>query len=94
MNLRLDVKDVSLLARLPLSSDEAEILQPQLDQVVRFINELASVDVEAEEGAGHIDPRRSVLRADNPAPCMPRDAMLGNAPMQDGEHVLVPVMVS
>lgn len=94
IGMGLDVRYLSRLARLPLSADEEMMFQKQLDTIVRYIEELASVDVVGVEATAHAAPVQNVFRVDEPRPCLDRSEVLRNAPREDGEYILVPVIVS
>lgn len=91
--LGLDVAYLSRLARLPLSDAEARMFQVQLDTVVRYVEELAAVDIAEVEATAHAAPVQNVFREDEPHPCLDRGEVLRNAPHEDGEHILVPIIV-
>ncbi|NLE67228.1 MAG: Asp-tRNA(Asn)/Glu-tRNA(Gln) amidotransferase subunit GatC [Lentisphaerae bacterium] len=90
---RIDVEYVARLARLDLEPREAELFQRQLTQIVEYIRALQGVDVEGVEPMAHAVAVENVFRGDVPRDGLDRDAVLANAPEQDGEHFRVPLIV-
>lgn len=85
-----DVRKVARLARLKLSEAEVEIYARQLGDVLKYIDLLNEIDTEGVEPLAHPIELSNVLRSDAPAPSLPREAALSNAPKADGRYFLVP----
>lgn len=60
----MDVHKVAHLARLALSDEEAARYQKQLDQVLKHVEQLESVDVTGIEPTAHANPVFDVIRED------------------------------
>ena len=60
----MDVRYVANLARIELTEDEAERYEKQLDQVLGYVEQLRSVDVEGIEPTAHANPVFDVTRED------------------------------
>jgi aspartyl-tRNA(Asn)/glutamyl-tRNA(Gln) amidotransferase subunit C len=88
-----DVRKVAHLARLKLSGDELETFTRQLGDVLQYVELLNSVDTRNVEPLAHPHEVANVFRADEPAPSLPRDAALANAPQSDGRYFLVPAIL-
>ena len=80
MSSAIDIKYVADLARLELSSEQAEKLQGELARVVEYIAELGEVDVSGVEPTAHAAQLTNVWREDEAKTSFPREAMLKNAP--------------
>ena len=80
MSSAIDIKYVADLARLELSSEQAEKLQGELARVVEYIAELGEVDVSGVEPTAHAAQLTNVWREDEAKTSVPREAMLKNAP--------------
>ena len=80
MSSAIDIKYVADLARLELSSEQAEKLQGELTRVVEYIAELGEVDVSGVEPTAHAAQLTNVWREDEAKTSFPREAMLKNAP--------------
>ncbi|MBX3443129.1 MAG: Asp-tRNA(Asn)/Glu-tRNA(Gln) amidotransferase subunit GatC [Planctomyces sp.] len=84
------VERVARLARLKLAPDEVERFTGQLQQVLKYVAQLDAVDSRDVEPLAHPLELTNVLRADEPAPGLSREAALANAPRTDGRYFLVP----
>ena len=80
MSSAIDIKYVADLARLELSSEQAEKLQGELARVVEYLAELGEVDVSGVEPTAHAAQLTNVWREDEAKTSFPREAMLKNAP--------------
>ena len=90
---REQVAEVAKLAKLRLSEEEATRVAGQLAGILDYVEMLREVDdVEIEAAAGDESPTVGP-RADEPAPSLPRDAVLGLAPKADEETFLVPPVI-
>ena len=81
---RADVEHVAGLARLGLSDDEIDRMQGQLNRILEAIGQLQSVDTSA------VGPTAQVIALEN---VMDREAALANAPLREGPHLRVPVVL-
>ncbi len=89
----LDIDYVANLARLALTPEEKEIFARQLGDVLRYVEKLREVDVSAVDPTAHASPVFNVWADDVPAPGLPVEAALRNAPAQRDHMVVVPVVV-
>jgi len=90
---QIKVSYVAHLARLKLTSEEAELYQGQLDQILDYVKELQELDVQDVEPMAHPHPVNNVFRADACKPSLPREKVLDNAPAQRDEQFLVPKII-
>ncbi|HEV7783789.1 MAG TPA: Asp-tRNA(Asn)/Glu-tRNA(Gln) amidotransferase subunit GatC [Thermoanaerobaculia bacterium] len=81
-----DVKKIATLARLRFTPEEEVRLTGQLAKIVDYIDQLQAFEIaEADLGS------RGVQEAeDRPAPCLPREKFLANAPASLDGFLLVP----
>lgn len=93
INGKIDVEYVAHLARLALDENEKALFQKQLEKIVGYINDIASVDVAGVEPMAHSTSSRNVFRRDEPLFGLDRETVLTNAPAQDGRQFLVPKIV-
>jgi aspartyl-tRNA(Asn)/glutamyl-tRNA(Gln) amidotransferase subunit C len=90
---REDVEHVAELARLHLTDEEVTLLQSQLSRILEAIAVLRDVDT------SHVGPTASVLalenvmRDDDPGDGISREAALANAPLREGDHLRVPLVL-
>jgi len=94
MSLTADeVRWVAHLARLELSDDELATLTPQLSAIVDYVKQLQQVNTDGVEPLAHALEMNNVFRADEPAPSLPVDAALANAPDRRGDFYAVPAVL-
>jgi aspartyl-tRNA(Asn)/glutamyl-tRNA(Gln) amidotransferase subunit C len=85
-----EVENVSLLARLELSPEELIVMTDQLDNILSYIEKLKEVDTENVSATSHVFAIINAFREDIPRPSLEREAVLRNAPDQNGEMFKVP----
>ena len=90
---REDVVHVARLARLALTDAELETMREQLNAILAHIDALKAVDTRGIEPTSHAVPQFNVMRDDEPAPCLPSEAMLANAPDRSGDFFRVPRII-
>ena len=82
----IDVAYVAELARLDLTDEEKAVFQPQLENIVKYVEKISSVDVDGV-------PPVNALREDEVRPSMDREEALANAPGRTGDEFLLPKIV-
>lgn len=90
---RADVEHVARLARLGLTNEEIDLMQGQLNRILEAIGQLQSVDTSAVGPTAQVIALENVMREDEPRPSMEREAALANAPLREGAHLRVPVVL-
>ncbi|HEY7332121.1 MAG TPA: Asp-tRNA(Asn)/Glu-tRNA(Gln) amidotransferase subunit GatC [Candidatus Limnocylindria bacterium] len=90
---RADVEHVAALARLGLTDDEIDRMQGQLNRILEAIGQLQSVDTSAVGPTAQVIALENVMREDDSRAPMARDAALANAPLREGDHLRVPVVL-
>jgi aspartyl-tRNA(Asn)/glutamyl-tRNA(Gln) amidotransferase subunit C len=90
---REDVEHVATLARLGLTDDEIDRMQGQLNRILEAIGQLQSVDTSAVGPTAQVIALENVMRDDVPLPGLSREAALANAPLREGAHLRVPVVL-
>ena len=84
------VKQVALLARLRLEGPELTKLAAQLDEILRYVQQLQAVPTEHIEPTSHVLPLSNVLRKDEVRPSLPQESVLALAPAAKRPFVSVP----
>jgi aspartyl-tRNA(Asn)/glutamyl-tRNA(Gln) amidotransferase subunit C len=84
---------VADLARLALTPDEEKNLGAQLGQILGYVDQLRRVDVSAVEPTSHAFRLVNVTRPDDPAPGLPHEEALANAPFAANGLFIVPKIV-
>ena len=78
---RDQVLHVARLARLELTGDEIERLQPELSKVLDWVETIEQLgDLEDVKPTSHVVEVENVLRADEPRPSLPAEKALESAP--------------
>ncbi|HEX6129909.1 MAG TPA: Asp-tRNA(Asn)/Glu-tRNA(Gln) amidotransferase subunit GatC [Candidatus Limnocylindria bacterium] len=90
---RADVEHVAALARLGLTDDEIDVMQGQLNRILEAIGQLQSVDTSAVGPTAQVIALENVMREDAARPSIDREAALANAPLREGPHLRVPVVL-
>jgi aspartyl-tRNA(Asn)/glutamyl-tRNA(Gln) amidotransferase subunit C len=94
MSLTLDqIRWVAHLARLDLSEAEIEAMTRELSAVLEYVDQLQKINTENVEPLAHPLPIHNVFREDEPAPSLPVDAALRNAPDRSGDFYGVPAVL-
>ena len=90
---KIDVAYVAELARLDLTEEEKALFQPQLEGIVKYVEKIASVDVDGVPPTLHGHAIVNALREDEVRPSMAREEALANAPGRTGDEFLLPKIV-
>ena len=88
---RDQVLHVARLARLELTGEEIERLQPELSKVLDWVETIEQLgDLEDVKPTSHVVEVENVLRADEPRPSLPAEKALESAPDAAGGGFRVP----
>jgi aspartyl-tRNA(Asn)/glutamyl-tRNA(Gln) amidotransferase subunit C len=87
---RDEVLHVARLARLALSDEEIEPMARELSAVLDHIATIGQLDLENVAPTSHVVEVTGALRADRPAPSLPREVALSQAPAVGDDGFLVP----
>jgi aspartyl-tRNA(Asn)/glutamyl-tRNA(Gln) amidotransferase subunit C len=90
MITRADVEHVADLARLHLTDEELDRMQVQLSRILEAIEVLRDVDTSHVGPTATVLNLENVMRDDEPADGLSREAALANAPLREGDHLRVP----
>ena len=90
---KIDVAYVAELARLELTDAERAVFQPQLEDIVKYVEKIASVDITDVPPMMHGYHLVNAFREDVVAPSLARDVALANAPAQIHNEFLLPKIV-
>ena len=75
-----EVRWVAHLARLELTEAELETMTRQLSSIVDYVDQLKRVNTDGVEPLAHALAVHNAFRDDEPAPSLPVDEALANAP--------------
>ena len=87
---RDEVLHVARLARLALTDEEVERLGAQLNAILEAVGKVGELDLEGVEPTAHPLDVVNVWAEDEPAPCLPVEEALANAPDREGGFFKVP----
>jgi aspartyl-tRNA(Asn)/glutamyl-tRNA(Gln) amidotransferase subunit C len=85
-----DVEYVAGLAKLEFSEAEKRKFAKELDNIIKYIEQLKEVDTENIPLTSHIIPMENVLRENKVEPSLSQDEALTNAPDKKDEYFKVP----
>jgi len=80
---REEVLHIARLARLGLSPEEVAKFQEQLSSILDYFQVLRQVDTEGVPPTTHTLPLQNIMREDEPAPSLPPEEVLANAPLAE-----------
>lgn len=88
------VRKVANLARLELTPEEEEQFLPQLNSILDYFQQLSELDTQKVPPTTRAIDVSNVTRPDQLQPYPERDALLAEAPEQDGDFFKVPQILS
>jgi aspartyl-tRNA(Asn)/glutamyl-tRNA(Gln) amidotransferase subunit C len=91
--MKIDVGYVAELARLELTDEEKSVFQPQLENIVKYVEKISEVDVEGVEPMMHGRTLVNAFREDEVRPSMDRETALANAPRRTENEFYLPKIV-
>lgn len=90
---RADVEHVAHLARLGLTDEELGRLEGQLNHILDQYAILATVPTDHIAPTAQTIELENILRDDVARPSLAVEDVLGNAPVRDGDFVVVPAIL-
>jgi len=88
-----DVEYVANLAKLELSKEEKKRFQKELDNIIKYIDQLNELDTENVPITSHVVFLQNVLRKDEVLPSLSPDEALANAPEKKDGFFKVPKVI-
>tara|TARA_R110002096_G_scaffold54841_12_gene141369 strand:+ start:307 stop:582 length:276 start_codon:yes stop_codon:yes gene_type:complete len=90
----MNVRDVAHLARIELTDEEADTYQEQMDQIIKYVEQLDAINVDGIEPTAHASPVFDVIREDKTnGPGLSQEAALSNAPATAHDQIKMPKVV-
>ncbi|SVD40620.1 uncharacterized protein METZ01_LOCUS393474 [marine metagenome] len=83
------VINIALLCRLGLSEEEVEEFRNQLSDIIQNFQILDQIDTAGVDPTAHFQPFDSVMREDIPNSSYPKEDILANAPVREGDFFRV-----
>ena len=87
------VEHVALLGRIKLTDEERELFTTQLNSILAYFEQLQQLDTAGVPPMSHAVPVSDVFREDEPAPALPTEEALQNAPERDRDCFRVPRVI-
>jgi aspartyl-tRNA(Asn)/glutamyl-tRNA(Gln) amidotransferase subunit C len=87
------VRRIAHLARIKVAEEEVPHLAEELNAILAFVEELASVDVSGVEPMTSVMPMHMKMRADVVTEGDQADPVLSNAPAAEDHYFVVPKVV-
>lgn len=84
-----EVRAIAELAKLELTDEEIELYSGQLSAILGYFEKLQQLDTSHIAPTASVLPLKNVLRADEPQPPLPPDAVVANAPDAEGHQFRV-----
>ncbi|MCK9408356.1 MAG: Asp-tRNA(Asn)/Glu-tRNA(Gln) amidotransferase subunit GatC [Bacteriovoracaceae bacterium] len=88
-----DVEHIAKLAKLEFSDTEKEKFTHQFNDILKYMDQLNSVDTANVEPLAQVIELQNVFREDVVTPSTPTDEALKNAPAATDEHFKVPKVI-
>ena len=88
-----DVEHVAKLAHLSFSGEEKEKMTLQLNDILKYMEQLSSLDTTNVEPLSHVIELSNVFREDEVKPGVSREDALKNAPAKSEEFFKVPKVI-
>ena len=83
------VRETALLARLALSDEECERLEPEFDSILTHLESLKELELEEVDRTATVG-LKNVFRSDEPEPSLSAERLLERAPSTKDGHYVVP----
>ena len=87
---RQEVEHVARLARLHFEDEELARLQPELSQIIDYVQQLAELDLSGLEPTSHAVALKNVFRPDVPEPGLTQDEATSSGPEVERGQFVVP----
>ncbi|QGQ94506.1 Asp-tRNA(Asn)/Glu-tRNA(Gln) amidotransferase subunit GatC [Paenibacillus psychroresistens] len=88
-----DVEHVAKLARLELSDEEKQVFTEQLNNILKYAEQLNGLDTEGIEPTSHAMPLLNVMREDINHTSLPLEKVFLNAPEEEEGQFKVPAVL-
>ncbi len=77
--MKIDVTHIAKLANLPLTPEEKTKLETQLEETIRYVEELNTVDTKGIEPTSQVTGLENIVRDDIAKPSLTQEQALSNA---------------
>ena len=87
---REKIQKLANLSRLNLSDSEIQDMLGDLQEILNFIDKLATINTDKIQPLTHIHQKTNIYREDNVTSVDIKRAILNNAPNHDSDYIKVP----
>jgi len=87
--MKIELDRILQLARIDLKPEEKNRLSSQLEEIVRYFENLNGLDTGEVSPSFHAQEQRNVFRQDRAVPFKGRDRLLANAPEKEEDFFKV-----
>ncbi len=91
--MNVDINKIAKLARLSLKDEEAKLLQSNLDEILKYVEQLNQLDTKDVPPTSHVLNIENVFRVDDIKPWPVRDELLRYAPKKEKTYFKVPKVI-
>jgi aspartyl-tRNA(Asn)/glutamyl-tRNA(Gln) amidotransferase subunit C len=88
-----DVEHVASLAKLSFSEEEKQKLAAQLNEILKYMDQLDQLDTSNVEPLSHVIELSNVFRKDELRPTLTQEEALRNAPAKTEKFFKVPKVI-
>ena len=88
-----DVRQVARLARLRLADADVQRFAAQIDDILKYVQQLQAVSTDAIEPTSHVLSLSNISRPDRLVPSASPDSLLAIAPQRHGQLFKVPKII-
>ena len=88
---RNEIAQLAQLAKLSFTDEQLDAFTDEFSSILAFVDQLSRLDTEGVSVAPEAD--HAVVRADEIAPSLPKQAVIELAPETDGDGFLIPRIV-
>lgn len=86
--MKIDINKVAQLANLPLSEEEKKDYQPQLEEIISFVDKLNKLDTENVNPTSQVTGKINELREDVPGKTLDTNQTIQNAPKIKDSYIV------
>ncbi len=88
---RNEIAQLAQLAKLSFTDEQLDAFTDEFSSILAFVDQLSQLDTEGVSVAPEAE--HAVVRADEIAPSLPKQAVIDLAPETDGDGFLIPRIV-
>ena len=87
-NSKINIKQVSKLANLPLMLDEEQLYEKQLSWILYYVKQIESVDTKDIEPTFNVTSNNNFTRVDTVSKSLTQDESISNSPVNKNGFII------